>query len=223
MKARIAEIFDSIQGEGKYTGKEQIFIRFYGCNLNLCKFCDTPLTSFEEYEPKVLLDYLRLNSFDIRSISLTGGEPLVQDKFLKEFLPIAKQEGFETYLETNGTLPEALRDVIDYVDIIAMDFKLPSSTGLKGFWQEHGEFIKIATQKDVFVKAIICKSTDINDLKKAISLLSDFKNIPFILQPNFFEFDRFLMNKIDEFKDYSLRFLPVVKVVPQLHRLVGIK
>jgi len=38
--ADIAEIFSSIQGEGLYVGRRQIFIRFCGCNLN-CRYCDT--------------------------------------------------------------------------------------------------------------------------------------------------------------------------------------
>ena len=224
MKAKIAEVFQSIQGEGIYLGKEQFFIRFYGCNLNHCRFCDTRLNSFKEYESHDLFNYLRSSFHGFHSISLTGGEPLAQKDFLKEFLPLVKQVGFMTYLETNATLPEALKEVIDYIDIIAMDFKFPSSTGLRDLWQEHESFLKIASQKEVFVKAVICNSTDLADLKKATQLLSNFnQSIPFILQPNSYEINKVLMDKIQEFQNFSLKFLSDVRVIPQMHKLVGVK
>lgn len=224
MKARIAEVFTSIQGEGIYLGEKQIFIRFYGCNLNDCRFCDTQLDSFKEYESDDLFQYLKSYPNDFHSISLTGGEPLVQKNFLKEFLPLLKQKGFKTYLETNATLPQALKDIIDYIDIIAMDFKFSSSTGLRDFWREHEAFLRIAAQREVFVKTVICNSTDLADLNKAVQLLSNFnQDIPFILQPNSFEIDRLLMDKVEQYQRFSLGFLSDVRVIPQMHRLVGVK
>ncbi|MFH1678882.1 MAG: 7-carboxy-7-deazaguanine synthase QueE [Candidatus Omnitrophota bacterium] len=224
MKARIAEIFQSIQGEGIYLGKEQIFIRFYGCNLDCCRFCDTKLHSFEEYEPDDLLKVITSSYYGRYSISLTGGEPLLQKDFLKEFLPLVKEAGFKAYLETNATLADALNDIIAYIDVIAMDFKFPSSTGLKGLWQEHEDFLDIAVQRETFIKAVICNSTDWADLKKATELLSGLnRDLPFILQPNSFELDGLLMNKIQEFQRYALRFLSDVRVVPQMHKLMGVR
>ena len=42
---RIAEIFRSIQGEGRLTGRESVFVRTSGCNLR-CSYCDTPYASW---------------------------------------------------------------------------------------------------------------------------------------------------------------------------------
>ena len=42
---RIAEIFRSIQGEGRLTGTESVFVRASGCNLR-CRYCDTPYASW---------------------------------------------------------------------------------------------------------------------------------------------------------------------------------
>ncbi|MCM8763078.1 MAG: 7-carboxy-7-deazaguanine synthase QueE, partial [Candidatus Omnitrophica bacterium] len=77
MQAKIAEIFKSIQGEGIYQGREQVFVRFYGCNLK-CQFCDTPLTHYEELRPEELLNRINIFGVDYHSLSLTGGEPLLQ-------------------------------------------------------------------------------------------------------------------------------------------------
>jgi organic radical activating enzyme len=224
MKAKVAEVFKSIQGEGIYLGEKQIFVRFLGCNLDRCRFCDTQLDSFKEYETYELLDCLKLYSNDFHSISFTGGEPLVQSNFLKDFLPVVKQEGFKTYLETNATLPQALKDVIEYLDIIAADFKLSSSTGLRNFWSEHEAFLKIALQKEVFVKAVICKNTDLADVKRGVELLAKFnREIPFVLQPNSFEFHKQLTDKIQEFKNFALRYLSDVRIIPQMHKIAGVK
>jgi len=224
MKAKIAEIFQSIQGEGIYLGREQIFVRFYGCNLNRCRFCDTQLNSFKEYESEDLFDYLQYYPKGFHSVCLTGGEPLVQKDFLRQLLPMLKYMGIRTYLETNGTLPEAIRDVIDFIDIIAMDFKLPSSTGLRDFWQEHKAFLSQVLKKEVFVKAVICNSTEPADLERAIEIISEAnQGIPFILQPNTFEISAQLMDKLQEFKKSSLRFLSDVRIVPQMHKFAGVR
>ena len=64
--------------------------------------------------------------------------------FLKDFCHALHREGKKIYLDTNGTLPDALAEIIKDIDIIAMDIKLPSSTQQQAFWAEHKEFLKIA-------------------------------------------------------------------------------
>lgn len=158
------------------------------------------------------------------SVSLTGGEPLLQKDFLKELLPLIRRMGLKIYLDTNGIMSEALSELIDNIDIIAMDFKLPSSTEERNFWTEHKRFLEIASKKDIFVKAVICRSTEFSDIKRAVRLLASFdKNIPFILQPNSFEIDKDLIKKLEEFQRFSLGYLSFVRIIPQLHRFLKVK
>lgn len=225
IKAKINDIFVSIQGEGKYIGQEQCFVRFYDCNLK-CDFCDTKLFDFKEYTSQDLINRIKqlIGTREIKSISLTGGEPLLQRDFLLEFLPKLKTEGFNSYLETNGVLPNELFDIIDYIDVISMDIKLPSSTKQRDFWQEHEQCLRIAKDKDVFVKVVICLNTTIDDFKEAVSLVSKINpNITFVLQPNSSELGRELTDKLQEFKNYSKGYLLNVRAIPQLHKAVGIK
>lgn len=219
-KAKIADIFFSIQGEGIYAGSPQLFVRFYDCKWS-CSFCDTRLTAYEKYTPLQL--YHRVKNFrqTYHSLCLTGGEPLLQKDFLKEFLRLVKYDARTVYLETNGILADALAELIKDIDIIAMDFKLPSSTGMEKFWSEHQRFLKIALKKDVFVKIVVCAKTERQDLDQAIKLILKLKakKIPVVLQPNFFELSRELFAKTRNLQKYCAQRLDCVELIPQLHKV----
>lgn len=223
MKGRISEIFESIQGEGLYFGERQLFVRFYGCNLK-CGFCDTRSADFKEYEPQELFNEIKRYAWYCHSISFTGGEPLLQKDFLKEILALSRNAGFRTYLETNGTLTDELNEVIDYLDIISMDIKLPSSTGDLDYWESHDRFAQLASQKELLVKIIICKSTCSDDFKKAVNLMSEYKDkVVMVLQPNTYEIGAALYNKLDEFKGICQQEEFVSCVIPQMHKVMSIK
>ena len=149
METKINEIFSSIQGEGPVVGYKQLFIRFCGCNLK-CNYCDTEFgaSESEKYSADELANIIKEN-LDCHSVSLTGGEPLLNVNFLKEFLPKCE---LPIYLETNGTLYGELAEVIDFVTYVSADIKLPSCTGLKPLWAEHDKFFNIASKKNLFAK-----------------------------------------------------------------------
>ena len=222
VKAKISDLFESIQGEGIYQGVRQVFVRFYGCNLDHCWFCDTRLEYYREYEIEELFNRVLCYKQGFHSLCLTGGEPLLQTDFLKEFLKLLKTQRLMTYLETNGTLFDQLSGLIDRIDIIAMDFKLPSSTNLKSFWPEHRKFLEIASQKKVFVKIVVCNSTQQEDLSRALKIISGF-NPTLVLQPNSFEIGRALTDKLEEFQKICLGKLSDVRIIPQLQRIMGVK
>jgi len=220
---KITEVFSSVQGEGLYFGEEQIFVRFFGCNLK-CKFCDTPLDRFTEYEPEELLQELNLYKNGRSTVSFTGGEPLLQKYFLKATLKLTRAEGYKNYLETNGILHSALEDVIDYVDIVAMDLKLPSSTGLKDFWHHHRRFLEVASKKEVFLKMVICHSTNEEDLREGLRLIHEVnKFLILILQPNSYEDSQTMREKLELFKDIARDNHITACIIPQLHKRIGIK
>jgi 7-carboxy-7-deazaguanine synthase len=231
IKADIVDIFSSIQGEGVFLGARQIFVRFKKCNLK-CSYCDEPRDGkATEYTPLELLSevkYVELAKGPHHSVSITGGEPLVYSEFLKTFLKLLKKEGMTTYLETNGTLPRELDKVIDLVDIVSMDFKLPSSTGEKPFWDEHLEFLRIASWKKAFVKTIVTENTTKADIVRAAELVKKIKgNIPFVIQP------ASPLNKEDKMlgNDTLMKFVEIglkhnidnIRVIPQMHKKMGVK
>lgn len=222
IKARITEIFSSIQGEGLYVGEEQTFVRFYGCNLS-CSFCDEKEKSLSsEYSPQELIE--KVMKEGRHTVSLTGGEPLLQSDCLKEILPDLKKNGKKIYLETNGMLKDNLSKVLEHVDIVSMDIKLPSSTGLRPFWQEHSLFLKEAARKEVFVKAVVTHQTLLSDVVKAVAIVKAVhKNISFIIQPVSYNNKVEEIALLPEFFKAADQALDNVRIIPQVHKILGVK
>ena len=101
---RIAEIYKSIQGEGRLTGTESVFVRASGCNLR-CHYCDTPYTSWQPEGDDLAAHEIveTVSSFGCRHLVLTGGEPML----FAEAIPLCrtfKQRGYHITIETAGTL-----------------------------------------------------------------------------------------------------------------------
>lgn len=195
LKAPVSEVFASYQGEGIYVGQPQIFVRFSGCNLR-CDYCDTPVNqvlgenqqylSLEKIISKIKEYALkRISGSDSsipKTVSITGGEPLLYPHFLVKLLPEIKKLGLKVYLETNGTMPEMYAMVAKWVDVVAMDIKLPSSMKAE-YWDEHKEFLKLAKGK-VFVKVVLTGKTKDDELLQAVKTISEVSpKIPFVLQP----------------------------------------
>ena len=222
MRARILEIFSSIQGEGVYVGQAQTFVRFYGCNLS-CEYCDErKKNKFKEYSPERLIAAVVKENNKV--VSFTGGEPLLYADFLKEVLPQLKKKGFVIYLETNGTLKNKLLEIIDFLDIISMDIKLPSSTGGSAYWKDHFDFLKASGRKKVFVKSVITNKTTASDIKKAVSIIEEInKTAFFILQPVTINNRVQKIKKAREFLGLAGSRLDNVRLIPQVHKILGVK
>ena len=229
MNARILEIFPAIQGEGKYAGVHQVFVRFFECNMH-CEWCDTPHSigdgkrEYKERSALELFDTIQPLWQKSHSLSLTGGEPLVQKDFLKEFIPYLKKAGMPIYLETNGILFQELQEIIEDVDIVAADIKLPSSTICRAYWKEHEEFLKVAKQKDVFIKTVVTSDTQEKDIKTAVEIVAAVDpGLVFFLQPNHFEIRNGALVKCLEFQNYCRRYLNDVRVLPQVHKFMKMR
>lgn len=225
-EAKISDIFMSLQGEGPYVGQKQLFIRFYGCSVN-CKYCDTKPNSYKVFTKDALLSKVLEFREPYHSISFTGGEPLEQVDFLEEFIPFLKRNiNTVVYIETNGIQHENLSRIVDIVDIIAMDIKLPSSTGKGAFWEKHEKFLAIAGSKNIFVKIVITGDTKTDELLKARDMVRKInKQIPIILQP---------VDPVGNMKEAPLEMLFNLQrlvgqnnidaqIIPQHHKMWGLK
>ncbi len=227
-KAKIGEIFVSIQGEGPYVGVKQLFIRFCGCNLN-CDYCDTNEVSDKdsfEFTSEELKNYIKdFNLKTLHSISLTGGEPLIWADFLAEFLPLLKEifKG-KIYLETNSTLKKSLGKVIAYIDIISADIKLPSASGLENSFAVHDEFFRLAKMygKEIFAKIVFDENILDDEINNCLKLAEKY-NLELILQPKSIAGDVSIdKEKIVEIFDKFLENYAKIRVIPQTHKFMGL-
>lgn len=221
--AKISEIFESVQGEGLYLGEKQLFVRFFGCHIS-CAPCDTPLGFFTEYG----VDELRaeISKYpEADTLCLTGGEPLCQADFLEVFLKKIADLRFKIYLETDGILAGELKKIIDFADIVAMDFKLPSWSGLKAFWPDHEEFLKIASAKKVFVKIVANRSATAGEMAAAAAIINNIDpRVPVVLQPDWQDMSFELLDKLVVFKELFLaRGVQSVSILPQAHKYAGMR
>lgn len=105
---RVNNIFYSLQGEGRHTGRAALFVRFAGCNLK-CSFCDTDFASYHELSEDYIMAELVVRCMDLGltdekpMVVLTGGEPTLQVD--EDFVDLLHEEDFYVAMESNGILP----------------------------------------------------------------------------------------------------------------------
>jgi organic radical activating enzyme len=242
----ISEIFSSIQGEGLFAGRRQIFVRLTECNLD-CRYCDTDfaisefcrretapgsslfMTLTQPVQLHTLLtlidDWLVRLPGAHHSVSLTGGEPLLHTDVLTEWL-IPVRTRIPIHLETNGSLPAALARIKQQVDFISMDIKLPSTAGCsEPLWDRHRLFLQEAQgSATVTVKVVVGDTTDDAEITKVCDLISAIEPAtPLFLQPVTLPGGTVGIPalKLLHLQAVAAARLPDVRVIPQMHILLG--
>ena len=135
---RVIEIFDSLQGEGYWTGTPMTFVRLAGCNapelgLACVRWCDTP-ESWERGAGESLQPAEILERAQFSRICLTGGEPLLQAEGAADLVAEAHRCGMRVHLETNGTVaPTGAAEEEDPFDWVVVSPK-PPDYSVAGEW-----------------------------------------------------------------------------------------
>ena len=161
---RVVERFISINGEAARAGELAVFIRFAGCNLD-CGYCDTkwanePGVDYQELTEDELVDYVRRT--EVKNVTLTGGEPLIQKDIDKLLLAFALEDDIRVEIETNGAVD--LAAFCEERPVFTMDYKLPSSGCEEHMITENMELL----EKNDTVKFV---SGSQEDLLKALELI----------------------------------------------------
>ncbi len=223
LHADLSDLFVSVQGEGPLVGVRQVFVRFAGCNL-ACSYCDT------DFSPRLHLDWKGIYDFvaenlPVHSVALTGGEPLLQVRFLLQLLPAIKDLGVRVYLETNGTLPNQLSEIAPFLDWVAMDVKLPSVAGVQDLWQHHEEFLRqVPDRANLIVKVVVSEEVSEEDRDRFEALLLQVERDMIITLQPVWGREKETVPLLLDWQRRLLRIFPYeVRIIPQVHRCLGVK
>lgn len=247
------EVFSAIQGEGALVGERQVFIRLTGCNIR-CDYCDQPEaldlrpgTCRIERTPgkrdwQTFASPLPIGSLTDaaehlcrqvphHSVSLTGGEPLMQSRRVVELARGLAASRRAVMLETNGTLVSTLKRILPWITYVSMDLKLPSVDGERVSPDTQREFLvtALAGGATTWAKIVLGASTDLDEFDTAVEMVHDAgrhagSQIEIFLQP----VTPFGVvgaspgpDQVLDLQERALRRHPRVRVVPQTHKAIG--
>jgi len=202
---RIVEVFPSIQGEGLRQGEPTIFDRLAGCRLR-CDFCDTKYAweGGREMSPDEVRDLVQdlREKFPAGWVSLTGGEPFLQD--LRRLARLLRREGLKIQVETSGTRHCPL--AVDWLTV----------SPKPGSYRVAPEFIKKARE----VKLVVSRDLTLGAVRKV--RLSFPAATPVILQP---ESNRLWSRKraLRMLNEALAEGLTNIRVLLQLHKVLGLR
>jgi 7-carboxy-7-deazaguanine synthase len=180
---RIAEIYQSLQGEGRLTGVPSVFVRASGCNLR-CSFCDTPYASWSpEGDDVSVADVVAqtASQHPASHVVITGGEPML----FAEMIPLTaalRGLGKHITIETAGTLFLPVD-----CDLMSISPKLANSTPTHdsaGAWSDRHErsrhepevIRRLIGEYDYQMKFVVGSPGDCDEVER---WLEDFPQIPF--------------------------------------------
>jgi 7-carboxy-7-deazaguanine synthase len=203
-RAALVEIFDSVQGEGRFVGVPMAFLRVATCPLR-CSYCDTPhsysagvdfpvvgsANSWREPNPvsaqraAELVRAVAPPAGRRHPLSLTGGEPLVYPRFLLD-LGEALGADYPLHLETAAIDPVALAEVLPVLRHLSADYKLPETVGGVDYADRHVACVDLGVRHGVTVdvKVVMTPSIPDSSFTQALARLAPWRDsLTLILQP----------------------------------------
>ena len=235
IRAKLSEIFTSIEGEGILFGTKTMFVRLAGCPLK-CYWCDTPyalpMDSGIDYpidEAKELISKrLQPNTY---KVNFTGGEPLVQYQVVIELAKFVRQKGLRIYLESACYDAVRFAKVLPYVDLCKVEFKLRDSKVVNenqyyNLLKNELDCLKqsVRSCKTTYIKVVVTNSSNLNEFKEIVHEVFRMAKPPelagFIIQPSY-TVDEPTLDVLFGFYDAVYPLFDQVRVVPQLHKIMG--
>lgn len=242
----VSEMFVSYQGEGARVGEKQLFVRFAGCNLR-CRYCDTPDSlvrvptceitfpggeSVSAPNPlsitdlAVLVERFFREDPRIARVSLTGGEPMLQQRFIAAWLRTAPPP-VGCMLETAATVVGGLDDLLPHIAMVSADIKLPSNSGERPLWHHHRQFLAKCGRAEVYLKMPVSDDTAEDQVRAGARLAHE--TIPgatLYLQPITDPSSgswQARPSRLMQLLAAAAAEMPRVMLLPQMHKLLAIR
>lgn len=184
----------SLESFGTVDGPGIRFVIFMqGCPLR-CLFCHNPDTwdpqapcQYELTPEDLLAETVRYRNFIVNGgVTVTGGEPLMQASFVREYFRLCSKEGLHTALDTSGTIiTEKTFSVLDYTRLLLLDIKTMNvklHTRLTGTSAINSKiFLEEADRREipVWIRHVVVPGLTDNedDLHSLGAFVSDFKTV----------------------------------------------
>jgi 7-carboxy-7-deazaguanine synthase len=211
---KVVEKFISINGEGRLSGQLAVFIRFAGCNLD-CSFCDTRWANEKDVDYELMTKediYKYIKFTKVKNITLTGGEPLLQERIMELLEYLSKDEYLLVEIETNGSIDlKKFSRIEKNRPKFTMDYKLMSSNMEDKMVIDNFKYLN----KNDTVKFVVGTIDDLNKAKYLIDKYELTNKTNVYLSPVFGEID---MNEIVEFMKNNK--MNEVTLQIQLHKVI---
>lgn len=210
VEIRIIEIFDSIQGEGLIIGVPCTFIRLAICNLR-CVDCDTKY-SWDPGIPMKLEDILAKINKNYDWVTITGGEPLVQQRNLVHLVRELKKIGKKIVIETSGSIVPN-DELLELIDLWSVSPKLKR---FEPHYPKPVPFNKVLSKvaHKTYYKFVITNLRE--ELQELLELIPpDLPSERIVLQPNWYRLS--YEQLVKEAIELGLKY----RVLPQLHKFIG--
>jgi len=235
LKIRIFELFTSVEGEGILYGTKTLFVRLAGCPFT-CFYCDTkeslPLDSGKEYDIQEAFQLIDSNlKKQTYKVNFTGGDPLVQHEAVAVLAKYVQSKKIPTYLESSCFDSNKFNHVLPFMDIIKIEFKTKDS---KFVDSKHYEQLienamnclksSVSEKKITYIKIVVSAKTELDDFNNLVN--SIFNSVSkdqidgFVIQPTN-EIAEPSLELLLNLYDIVFPYYAEVKVVPQLHKLIG--
>jgi pyruvate formate lyase activating enzyme len=134
-----------------YPGLISAVVFLQGCNFK-CSYCHNPeLVDPGLFQPCLrendIFEFLETRKGKLDAVSITGGEPTLQDK-LPAFIKQIRKMGFAIKMDTNGSQPKVIKNLLaeNLLDFIAMDIKAPL--------EKYKDIVKAAVKPDAIKESI---------------------------------------------------------------------
>lgn len=235
MKVRLFEIFTSVEGEGILYGTKTLFVRLAGCPFT-CFYCDTvealPMNSGTEYSLEEAFKIINSKLQDkTYKVNFTGGDPLIQHEAVREMAKHVKSKNIPTYLESSCFDSAKFSEVVPFIDFVKIEFKTKDSefVDLKHYstlMENAFECLKtsVLLKKITYIKIVVSSKTDLPSFKeltkRIFNTISKTDIAGFIIQPTYGIAEPSL-EQLLEFYDIVYPLYNEVRIIPQLHKLIG--